>query len=204
MSESRGSFAIRKDSLNRKMSVQFRDFMSSEDREKMKARSESYPEFAPTRARTHSDINDFEEFNVLELEEARSRQKDPSSRTRRICCKLCILGPSDQQGTPIIAIGLTLIAAMLVHLLTFIVYENAQAWQTLGFVTCGFSLTTLLLMFVVMCSDPGIQTRDKLLQLSAEYEKIDSENALAHTSTSLDELPDLGELGFNAYEIKAI
>ena len=117
---------------------------------------------------------------------------------------MCTIGPSDQQMTPIIALVLTTIASTLTLLLTFLVYENQESWKDLGYVTSAFSLLTLLLMLVVMCSDPGIQTRDKLLQISSSAE-LDENNAISKQNGSYDgELPDLVELGFNTYEQTAI
>jgi amino acid transporter len=78
---------------------------------------------------------------------------------------MCILGSHDKQTTPIIAVLLFAVAVCITLLLTFIVYEQQEAWQTLGYMTSAFSGLTLVLMFVVMCSDPGIQSRETLLKI---------------------------------------
>ena len=149
---------------------------------------------------------------MLELEEARARQKDPSSRTRKICGGLCILGSDDRQTTPIVACVLFAIAVMITLMLTFIVYENLQRWQTLGYVTSAFSMLTLLLMFVVMCSDPGIQSRDNVVKIPSQVSDVENrhpENVVGtsyrqNTQQDSDELPDLRELGFNRHEEQMI
>ena len=113
-----------------------------------------------------SILEGFQEFDVLELEEARSRQHDPSSRSRRFCFGSCILGPQDKQAVPILSVTLFAVACLITILLTFIVYKKDPTWKQLGYSTTFFGLSTLILMFCVMCSDPGIQTRDKLLQIA--------------------------------------
>ena len=60
---------------------------------------------------------------------------------------------------PVVAISLFAVAVGVAASLTFIVYTQQQVWQVLGFVTTGLGALTLLLMFCVMCSDPGIQSR---------------------------------------------
>ena len=111
--------------------------------------------------------------------------------------------------TPIFAIVIQTIATVITFTLTFIVYENQQSWQAVGFATSFFAFMTLVLMFVVMCSDPGIQARTKFSALTDSVENPEGEhpdmNTLANSNRSLNNnLPDLKDLDFNDYEETAI
>ena len=53
--------------------------------------------------------NEWVEFDMIELEEARARKKDPRSFSRICCFKKCVIGPVENSKSPIVANTLNII-----------------------------------------------------------------------------------------------
>ena len=61
------------------------------------------------------------EFDILELEDARTRKKDPRSFSRIVCWNLCIMGPGEKGGSSYLAtIVNMIILALNVAMLSYI------------------------------------------------------------------------------------
>ena len=80
--------------------------------------------------------------------------------------------------------------------------------------TSTFSILTFLLMFTVMCSDPGIESRKGLNKIPSQVSDVENHNPenghmlVSHSyrlnTQDSEELPDLRTLGFNRYEEQMI
>jgi hypothetical protein len=150
----------RQETLERRVSRYTKDFMGRTQRAKIMMHRRTFlaSQQHPIEEEKDGVSDSFEEFDIAELEDAQSRRKDPSSRSRMWCGKCCVLGPDTHTFMPRFATTLMCLTIVVVFSLTIVCFE-ARLWNVLSYITCALSLLTLLLMFIVMCSDPGIQSR---------------------------------------------
>ena len=95
----------------------------------------------------------------MEVEMAMQRRKDPSSMSRICCWKKCIMGPKKSSTSPKVAnlINIIMIAFNIVTLC----YTLKGMWQWLVIINIIIGCLASVLMWCVMCSDPGIINRNQ-------------------------------------------
>lgn len=73
--------------------------------------------------------NDWTEFDVMELEDAMRRRKDPRSNSQIFCCGRCLTGPSEKSTSPKVAnfINLLMLAFNLLTIL-YTLHGEKLAW----------------------------------------------------------------------------
>ena len=99
----------------------------------------------------------WQEFDIVELEEAKQRKKDPTSFSRVICFGKCLVGPKEKNGNVYVAniVNISMIAFNTVMLS----YNLKERWIWLTILTIVIGCITQILMWCVQCSDPGIVNR---------------------------------------------
>lgn len=127
------------------------------------------------------DDEEWVDFGVVELEEAKQRKKDPGSFSVICCWKKCLMGPKEKSSSPKIANGVNFM--MLAFNVLTLSYTMRDEWIWLTSLNIGIGMISSMLMWCVMCSDPGIINRnqdteklpffkeqEKNLMSSGEYE----------------------------------
>ena len=99
------------------------------------------------------------EFDVLELEEAKQRKKDPRSFSRIICCGKCLVGPEDKNGNTYVANIVNFV--MLGFNIVMISYTMKDEYIWLTSLSLFVGCLTQMFMWFVQCSDPGIINRNQ-------------------------------------------
>ena len=164
------------------------------------------------------DTNDsWVDFGVMELEMAAQNKKDMSSKSRIKCNKRCLLGPQSKSNSAIITNILNF--AMIGFNVAALTYGLKGTWTWLICINLVFGLLAQLCMFCVMCSDPGIISRDQDAKNLAYYQKqqehlaetgmvqidwrdsmislnsIENEVMEEHTAKMSADQPELGRIG---------
>ena len=95
----------------------------------------------------------------MELEEARSRRKDPRSFSEIFCFKQCVSGPREKSRSALVANLVN--ALMLAFNVLMLTYALKGCWVWFSYMNIGIGLVAQVLMWCVQCSDPGILSREQ-------------------------------------------
>lgn len=87
------------------------------------------------------------EFDMVELEQAKRRRKDPRSFSEIFCFKKCLSGPSEKSTSPKIANAVNII--MLCFNILMASYGLDMTWQWLIYLNICFGLIAQVLMWCV-------------------------------------------------------
>ena len=105
------------------------------------------------------DDEDWVDFGVMELEEAKQRKKDPVSNSRICCWKKCLMGPKEKASSPMTANAVNFV--MIAFNVLALSYTMHGEWIWLCSLNIGIGMISSMLMWCVMCSDPGISSRNQ-------------------------------------------
>ena len=100
---------------------------------------------------------EWDEFTIHEHEAAQRAGKDPSSRSRICCRRKCLMGPAGTKSPLVTNILHFMIIGFNV---AAIPYTLDYSWTWLASINIAFGCLANIFMWCVMCSDPGIQSRN--------------------------------------------
>jgi len=136
----------------------------------------------------------------MELEEAMRRRKDPRSNSQIICCKRCLVGPSEKSTSPKVAntVNLLMIGFNILSI-CYTLRGEELAW--LVSLNIGLGLIAQMLMWCVQCSDPGIINRNQ--DKAALTYLLEQEQAVLESGESTMNFND-SLLSLSSFEARAV
>ena len=99
------------------------------------------------------------DFEAMEVEEARSRRKDPRSYSTIFCFNQCLTGPSEKATGPKVANAINMM--MIGFNILAMTYTLKGQWVWLVSLNICFGIIAQMLMWCVQFSDPGVLSRQQ-------------------------------------------
>ena len=122
------------------------------------------------------DDKSWVEFDVMEIEIAKQRKKDPRSFSQILCWGNCLLGPEDSSTSAKVANAVNIMMIGFNMLMaSWVFWAN---WRFVAGANVFLGVLVQLLMWCVQCSDPGVisrETQAKTEPMLAEYDASQGE-----------------------------